>query len=178
MANTLPGLYFSICGWLDACPALSHPVVTMRYLDTPEGKIQVKWWSECRVLEMYNVELTMSEIADSCLHDSKSVEALTLLCKSLLLLDKYNIKEVKLVDTVDDPHLLDIEHMIDLKYRFLTSIVDPRDNQNMIDVVWDEILQLEKEKGRRTSIHTLLTKCGWVRVSDYDYRLRRISSML
>jgi hypothetical protein len=190
MAHTLPDLYSSICGWLDGCPTLSHPIVTMRYLDTPDGKVQVKWWGECRILAMYNVELTMSTNSEGCLHDSECVEALSSMCRRLLALDKYNIIEVRLVGTVDDPDLLDIEHTIDLKHRFLKSIVDPdasqsawwertrRDNQNMRDIVVDEILQLELKKGRRSSMDTLLSKCGWVRHSNSSFRLRRFSAML
>lgn len=178
MAPTLPYLYSSICGWLDACPVLSHPIVTMRYLDTPDGKVQVKWWEQCRVLCMYNVELTMSSSEEGCLHDQTSVEALTLLCKGLLSLDKHNIKEVRLVGTVDDPDLLDIEHTICLKRQFLKSLVGTmRDIQNMRDDVHREIIQLEEKRGKRTSMDTVLTKCGWVH-SHSDYRLRRFTAML
>jgi len=158
---------------------LSHPMVTMRYLDTHDGKVQVKWWGDCRILAMYNVELSMSSSEEGCLHDEACVEALTSLCKRLLSLDRYNIREIRLGGDVEDPDLLDIEHTILLKHLFLKSIVEVESRyiQIMKDEVRKEILHLEEKKGRRSSMDSLLTRCGWVH-SDSNYRLRRFAAML
>lgn len=189
MAHTLPSLCSYIAGWLDACMDNDNPMVTLRYLDTPDGQVQLKWWKRCRILMVYNVNL--SSFPDG-LTDYKGALAFTSLCGYLLSMTEYDIAEIRLVGVVDDPDLLDIEHTIHLKRGYLQSIVDPapipfivgsswyartlRENQEKRDEVLKEITQLEEEKGRRCSLDNMLSRFGWERHSDSEFRLRKWQS--
>jgi hypothetical protein len=111
----------------------------------------------------------------------------------LLSLSKYAIEEVRLVDIVDDPELLDLEHTIILKKRYLQSIVDPvpipfinrtkwfertlRENQEQRHNVLQEIHKLDDERGRRNTVWSLLSKFGWQKLTDTEYRLCNVSKV-
>ena len=168
---------------------VDNSMVTLRYLDTPEGQVQLKWWKQCRILMVYNVNL--SAFPDG-LTDYKGARAFTSMCGYLLSMTEYDIAEIRLVGVVDDPDLLDIEHTIHLKRCYLHSIVDPvpipfiveskwyertlRENKEKRDEVLKEITHLETEKGRRCSLDNMLSRFGWERHSDSEFRLRKSQS--
>lgn len=172
---------------------MSNSMVTMRYLDTQDGQVQVKWWKHSQMLLIYNVRMSQASGDQGGLDDPKCVRQFTDLCRDLLSLSKYAIEEVRLVGIVDDPELLDLEHTILLKKRYLQSIVDPvpipfinrtkwfertmRENQEQRHNVLQEIHKLDDERGRRNTVWSLLSKFGWEKLTDTEYRLCNISKV-